>query len=233
MKFYKAYQPIKAISFDLDDTLYNNQPIILNAEQALHQHLVNTYPELKNISKCDLSSAKQFATLKRPELQNDVTLLRKAWLAYLFQKHDITYSDSDIDSAFAIFMQARNQIVISKEFQDTLIALSEHFTLVVISNGNVDFDRLAISRLFKLKLFANTQNKAKPEQDMFNKIASALNLPVQQILHIGDNLETDIFGANRAGMQSCWYNPFNSKTNYPALPHMQINALADLLKLRP
>ena len=32
MKFYRPLRPFKAISFDLDDTLYDNHPIIEKAE---------------------------------------------------------------------------------------------------------------------------------------------------------------------------------------------------------
>ncbi len=32
MKFYRTFMPFKAISFDLDDTLYDNRQVIQNAE---------------------------------------------------------------------------------------------------------------------------------------------------------------------------------------------------------
>ena len=45
MKIYLRPQPFSVISFDLDDTLYDNRPVIRQAEavsqQFLHQHFPN------------------------------------------------------------------------------------------------------------------------------------------------------------------------------------------------
>ena len=42
MHFYRSTGPIKAMSFDLDDTLYDNRPVIRHVEQQmvlwLHSH---------------------------------------------------------------------------------------------------------------------------------------------------------------------------------------------------
>ena len=38
MHFYRRWQPVAAISFDLDDTLYDNGPAIVRAEQWMLGH---------------------------------------------------------------------------------------------------------------------------------------------------------------------------------------------------
>lgn len=35
MQIFKALVPLQALSFDLDDTLYDNAPVIAAAEQAM------------------------------------------------------------------------------------------------------------------------------------------------------------------------------------------------------
>ena len=35
MQCYRPVHPVKALTFDLDDTLYNNEPIIRHADAAL------------------------------------------------------------------------------------------------------------------------------------------------------------------------------------------------------
>ncbi len=45
MRIYKALLPFKAISFDLDDTLYNNGPVIEQAELAMQKKLLQLAPE--------------------------------------------------------------------------------------------------------------------------------------------------------------------------------------------
>jgi FMN phosphatase YigB (HAD superfamily) len=51
MKYYRAIKPFKAISFDLDDTLYDNHSIIIKANQAIIEHLNQTYPELAELTE--------------------------------------------------------------------------------------------------------------------------------------------------------------------------------------
>ena len=43
MQFYRRWQPVAAISFDLDDTLYDNGPAIARAEQWMLSHLRSEY----------------------------------------------------------------------------------------------------------------------------------------------------------------------------------------------
>ena len=43
MQFYRRWQPVAAISFDLDDTLYDNGPAIERAEQWMLSHLRSEY----------------------------------------------------------------------------------------------------------------------------------------------------------------------------------------------
>ena len=37
-----------------------------------------------------------------------------------------------------------------------------------------------------------------------------LNVPLGEILHVGDDLTTDVAGAIRCGMQACWIKPENA-----------------------
>ena len=43
MIFYKRMSPVKIISFDLDDTLYDNIPVIANAEKVFASYLCKKY----------------------------------------------------------------------------------------------------------------------------------------------------------------------------------------------
>ena len=43
MHFYRRWQPVAAISFDLDDTLYDTGPAIERAEQWMLAHLRSEY----------------------------------------------------------------------------------------------------------------------------------------------------------------------------------------------
>ena len=44
MQVYKALRPFSVLSFDLDDTLYDNKPVIAAAEQAMLEALAELTP---------------------------------------------------------------------------------------------------------------------------------------------------------------------------------------------
>ena len=48
---------------------------------------------------------------------------------------------------------------------------------------------------------------------------------------VGDSLTSDIAGANRAGIKSCWYNPRGAENNTAARPDYEIRSLEVVLKI--
>ncbi len=65
---------------------------------------------------------------------------------------------------------------------------------------------MASSDYFEFVLRAGPHGRAKPFSDMYHLAADKLNLPLGEILHVGDDLTTDVAGALRAGLQACWIN---------------------------
>ena len=50
MKVYRRLQSVKAISFDLDDTLYSNYPVMIAANKGMARYFA-ALPELKKVLK--------------------------------------------------------------------------------------------------------------------------------------------------------------------------------------
>ncbi|MGB1298912.1 MAG: HAD family hydrolase, partial [Psychrobium sp.] len=69
MQFYKSYIRPKAIGFDLDDTLYDNRPVLINAEKELHQFLLQAYPKTQQLSISDWTDIRLAVTRLQPTLQ--------------------------------------------------------------------------------------------------------------------------------------------------------------------
>ena len=68
-----------------------------------------------------------------------------------------------------------------------------------------------------------------------NLAAQRLNLEPNAILHVGDNLLTDVEGAINSGMQACWINTGDKtlmeEKEVRLLPHVEISKLVSLLSL--
>ena len=77
--------------------------------------------------------------------------------------------------------------------------------------------------------------RSKPFSDMYLLAAEKLNVPIGEILHVGDDLTTDVGGAIRSGMQACWIRPENGDLmqtwDSRLLPHLEISRLASLTSL--
>ena len=70
---------------------------------------------------------------------------------------------------------------------------------------------------------------------MYRLAAQRLDLEPKFILHVGDNLLTDVEGAINSGMQACWINldqkNLMGEKDVRLLPHVEISQLASLLSL--
>ncbi|MBU5894779.1 HAD hydrolase-like protein, partial [Vibrio cholerae O1] len=65
--------------------------------------------------------------------------------------------------------------------------------------------------------------------------AERLAIAPAHILHVGDDLTTDVAGALRAGFQACWINDRQGSLMQAAdgrlLPHIEVSQLASLTAL--
>jgi len=73
---------------------------------------------------------------------------------------------------------------------------------------------------------------AKPDVRFF-EYASQMARPFakQEAIIIGDRLDADILGANRYGIDSCWFNPGRLANASEAVPTYEANSLHDITRL--
>ncbi|EGM71763.1 HAD-IA family hydrolase [Shewanella sp. HN-41] len=234
MRCYLRPQNIHAISFDLDDTLYNNQPYILNAEAELTQFLHQSFPLTAAWQPQDWRRLKLLLLQQMPELAHDTTAARVATLRQgLLQ---LGYSESEAErgaaEGLACFYFHRSHFQVSSEVLSLLRRLSQRFRLVGITNGNVDAGRIGLGDTLEFVLHPGNGVRMKPAKDMFDLACTRLDIYPEQLLHVGDSLNADVRGARLAGCQSVWLNPsFGQVESLPIaalLPHMEIAALGSL-----
>lgn len=64
-----------------------------------------------------------------------------------------------------------------------------------------------LEQYFDALVFSNETGIAKPNPAIFEIAARLLDTKPSQIMHVGDDLTTDVYGARRAGFRAGWYNP--------------------------
>lgn len=234
MKFYRNLRPFKVMSFDLDDTLYDNLAVIRNA-------VANFIHYTQNLTQCQTLEQEWLAWKTRvaqenPRLSENVTSWRKEALRRFLQSQGKNEAEIDRTLTLAMneFLHWRHQIDVPLETISTLNRLKTRYQLSVITNGNVDPLRIGLTQ-FSLVLQGGVHGRAKPHQDLFQQTACYFNVAPEEILHVGDNLTTDVQGAIQAGCQAVWINLSPNKlADFPEatlLPTLEINHLTELLSL--
>ena len=224
-------QDVRALTFDLDDTLWDNRPVLMAAERTLYDWLVGHYPDIGLHYRIeDMLVLRQTLLQEDPELRNDVSQLRRHSLR--IAAHTAGYDDSLVEPAFAVFLEARHRITPYQDVAPTLRKLRRAgYCLGSLTNGNTDIQRLPLGPLFDFSLTAATIGKAKPHPRMFEEACQRAGVKPAQLAHVGDEAETDLAGARNAGVLAIWMNRQGQRPAADALHHAEVHDMEELLEL--
>ncbi len=237
MQLYRGLNPIKAMTFDLDDTLYDNWPVIMKVEKEMAKWLFSEHPVSSSLSLDEWHQVKVQVAQANPELKHDVTLWRETQIKQGLMQLGYTEAQATAAAKSGIehALWLRNQVDIPQETHRVMQALSEKLPLVAITNGNVDPHKIGLGDYFQLILKAGPDGRAKPYPDMFNQAQQHLGIKAEHILHVGDHLISDVYGAKVSGYQACWFNDKNVNIQQASkarvLPDIEISQLRDLMRL--
>jgi putative hydrolase of the HAD superfamily len=205
--------PIRAICFDLDNTLWDVWPVIVRAERAMHEFLVERYPKtVANLTVEALREVRQEVAAEFPQMQHDFTFLRKQSLRKLAAVH--AYPDCLVDEAFDVFICARNEVTLYEEVLPALEALRTRFRLFTASNGNADLAKIGIAHLFERSVAARDVGALKPDPAIFHRSIEGTDLAIDEVLYVGDDPIMDVVGSRAAGMHPVWIN--RDESQWPA-----------------
>ena len=234
MHCYRPINPIQAITFDLDDTLYDNVP---HMEQALNAMMkeIQKVDGLQQATLSEFDQIKHALTIDDPSIYHDVTRWRTKSIYQFLKVNGINDSqtiNNITDNAMNAFIYWRNQISVPQASLNLLEKLAERYPLAIISNGNADVNKIGLSDYFQFSLRSGVDGLSKPYSDMFHLASHRLKINPEHILHVGDNLNTDVIGAINSGMMACWLQISHiniyQQPETRLLPHFSITDLLEL-----
>lgn len=218
---------IRAISLDLDDTLWPIEPVILRAEQRLENWLQKECMQVAAAWPLSaLRALRERIYAEHPELGHDFTALRKLSLRAVFAPFGL--GEDWVERAYLEYFAARNEVECYADALPALERLAAQVPLISISNGNADLTRIGLQRFFQFSVSAREFGTAKPHASIFHNACERLGLPPYEVLHVGDDTELDVLGARAAGLRSAWINRDGNHWPYPSTPDL---TLADLNEL--
>jgi putative hydrolase of the HAD superfamily len=196
---------IRAICFDLDNTLWAIEPVLERAERILTDWMRARYPRIpERFSPADMRAARAALMLELPHRAHDLTYLSIENLARLAEA--VGYERDLAQEAFAVWHAARNRC---EPFDDVIPALEKlkpRYRLATLTNGNADLGTIGVAHHFEISLHAGALGCAKPDARAYSALADALTLAPAEILFVGDEPQHDVAGPRNAGMQTVWVN---------------------------
>jgi 2-haloalkanoic acid dehalogenase type II len=196
---------LRAVTFDLDNTLWDVDPVIVRAEQRWMDWLREHCPRIpEQLSIEDMRLARLELAAREPHRAHDFTYLRIASLA--LHAREYGYDEDIAERAFEIFFAARNEIDLFEDVRPGLQRLGTRYALGSLSNGNADLQRIGLANQFAVSLNARGIGAAKPDRRCFEQLTMALKLDPADVLYVGDDPLLDVEAARAAGLQTAWMN---------------------------
>jgi putative hydrolase of the HAD superfamily len=255
---------IKAIFFDLDDTLLWDQKSIQDAfvstckvaqkrygldpdqlEEAVRCAARNLYSSYETYPFTQMIGVNPFEGLWGNFLddQEDFkklakivpTYRRSAWTTGL-KSMGIDDPDFGLELAELFPQERRKTPYVYEETFKILDRLKENYRLLLLTNGSPDLQntKLAITPelvpYFEQIVISGNFGKGKPDPSLFEHALSLMSLNKEEAIMVGDNLMTDILGANRTGIKTVWINRHDKERN-EVVPTFEIQHLEDLYQI--
>ena len=213
--------PIRAITLDLDDTLWPFAPVGARVEQVQHDWLLAHCPRTAaRFPIVAMRELREQLNAGHPQLAHDFSAMRKLTLARAMQ-----LSGDDplhAEAAFEAFFAERNRVECYPDAAPALQRLAACVPLAALSNGNADLRRIGLDMYFRFQLGASEHGKPKPSPCIFHAACARFELSPHEVLHVGDDIELDVVGAHRAGLRSCWINRPDATGSTQRWPHAHL-----------
>lgn len=227
--------PIKAIFFDIDNTLFDQDRAHKKALKRIaesHKDIFDGVSEEKVINaflEADKKALEEFhngSPLDAIRLEQQRRILEILGL-------DEKFAEEMMRTFYAIYPQINAPI----DHAETVVrTLRGRYTVGVISNGSREvqhrkLNALGLTKLFQSIVVSEELGIRKPDPHIFWKALESFDVEPEESLYVGDSYHADVHGAKKAGMVACWFNPHKEQKEGEIEPDFEIHSLQKLTKL--
>lgn len=200
---YDHPQPPRALTLDLDDTLWPIWPTIHRAEAVLQTWFLQHAPA--TAARFDIEAMRALrlrVAEEHPDRAHDLGFLRLESIRVAMRQAGD--DPGRAGAAFERFLEERQRVEFYPDALPALERLARRFPLLALSNGNADLRRVGLAPLFVGAVSASSFGVAKPHASIFHEACRQLGVAPAEVLHVGDDLQLDVDGALKAGLRAVW-----------------------------
>ena len=233
---------IKAVLFDMFDTLMmieHDHEFYIPSLKAMFYSLKskgveNSFAEFKEAyTKARVELYKK-ADLNNEEPHfNERVAITLQFLGYNYS----TDSSVVIDATFAFCREFMKYVRIDKDSKTVLSKLHRKYVLGIVSNFAIPecvkelLQNNDIKKFFKVIIVSGDVNKRKPSQEIFKFALKKLEIAASEAIFVGDTLDSDIKGAQEAGMKTIFIERRLQKEKELIHPDETVRNLIEILKI--
>lgn len=226
------------IIYDIDDTLIDYEE---TEHMVLHHIFRDSGMELDEemFQRCfrwswEYWDKQGMSDGKNPETQTNYHEWYHTYLDIYFAKLKKEFGlVQDVDGLHHSFLNYMGQArSLQPEAVEVYEQLADSCQLVLATNGLAEVQRQRTGGLmahFSDIFISEELGTIKPSPIFFKKMLCKLETAADKCLMVGDSLTSDILGANRVGMDCCWFNPSKRENRSEAVPTYEITKWKDLL----
>lgn len=208
--------PIKAITFDFWQTLYQSKTIDYTARIRFLKEEIESGCGV-TLEQIRFETAVKVArdTWNRTWVEEHRTITADEWLGIV-----VRYLEVSVEAPHLLKMQSwmedsvlADRPTLVPEAGEALAELSSRYRLAIISDTGLTPGRTLrrlleeddLVRYFTHLTFSDEVGRSKPHPDNFLATLKALEVQAAEAVHVGDMLRTDIAGAQGVGMRGVQY----------------------------
>lgn len=221
---------ITTISFDADGTLWDFEKVMRRALRLTLDELCHLAPEIGNL----LTIEAMIAVRNRvaDELKGHVTNLEAVRLeAFRHTLAGVGHLDEPLARHLNGFYLAHrfSDIELFPDVIPALDALGAGYRIGLLSNGNSYPDRCGLDGRFQFVIFSQDHGVEKPDPRIFAIALEQAGCARDQLLHVGDSLQNDVLGAQRAGIAAVWLNRAGMPSPTDVQSDLEVSSLLELI----
>ena len=229
----KPSETIKAVLFDIDDTLFDSTTLAAMARINAIKAMMESGLPLTKVTKgynILMKMVEKYGSNYDRHFDNFLEILGCKKDPKIIAAGVIAYHDTK-----QAYLKPDPEVI------PTLIALRDKgYRLGVVSNGRSTKQwekiiRLGLHHFFDAVVISEEVGSEKPDAKIFRETLEKLEAKPQETIYVGDHLETDILGANKAGIVSVMMMKGKHKHDKPLNQELEpkyvIRKISDILKI--